>query len=296
MTMLLAVALPKVAAIFLPYIALALMLMLFLNFMSVDIEAIKNEIFAWQYQLWLLFLTMILLPILLFFAATLLDHWLNINNDFALAILVIFACPTATAAPTLAILFGAKLERAILTTLTSSILVPLSMPSLIYILVGKASHIPILTFSFYIAKIIILPFILALIVRRVLPAVRTKLLPTVPLASLLLLVILIFAGASSMRSLLTEHSSLAIIGILCAASLFILVFGLSWLLAFKKDRASKLTASLVATWTNVGLSIIITTEFFHKTNPDMILYILMTAIVWNLAIIVAKMLINKNQN
>jgi predicted Na+-dependent transporter len=264
-----------------------------LGFLVSDFSVVKKEITGWKYHCYLLFLGMIVAPVCSYYFALLLSHLLGVGSSFAATILLVIAAPTAMVSPILCMLLGGVLERAQLNVILTTIVVIVSMPLLCYLLLGKAVSIDVKTLGSFLMIVIMIPLVAAIFVRRVAPGVVKKIGGFVPSASVLLLAVIIFASAEKIRSLIISYPNIIFHAFLLAALCYLFVFALGWVLAFKKERAAKITSALVTSWTNMSLAIMLVDRFLRYYHPQAMLYVLIFAIVWALALIPTRILLVK---
>ena len=288
----LAIFLPSTAKLLQPYIVYLLILLLFLGFIRIDFSMLRSEILGWKYQSYLLFLTLLLVPIIIYYLAHVITDLDAIPDDFALAALLIFCVPTGASTPTICNIFNGRLERTMLNIVATYLLVPITLPLLIWVLLRHDVKLDLSYLAVFIGTVIIIPLLLALLVRKTVPVVSNKLSSIAPLASLVIIFCIIFASGSELPRL-TEHSlETVFMGFILAIFLFVVTFILGWWLAFKHQPVDKITTAMLAAYPNIGLALVLADQFFAAAYPETVLLIMTCMIVWPLAIMPTRWMLN----
>ncbi|MCK4869991.1 MAG: bile acid:sodium symporter [Gammaproteobacteria bacterium] len=286
--------LPSVSGFVRPSMNYLMMIMLFLAFMKIDFSRLKHEIINWRYQIYLLVLAVVIVPIIIYFIGYALSVFTFLPRDNTVAILLVFAAPTAVATPTLCMLLNANIERALANVVFATLLVPITLPLLVFLVLGKSVHFNLPKLGIFIATIILVPFIIAILVRWLLPLIRTKTIEYISPLSVVVIFLVIFASASNLHLLLHNSWFVAARSLVVFSLLFGIAFLIGWLLALRKDRVDKLTAASIACWGNLGLIILIAHSFFGTDYPKVMLFVLMAALAWNLTFAITKMVVQHN--
>lgn len=277
-----------------PSISYLMMIMLFLAFIKIDFRKLVQEITSWKYQVYLIFLCLFIVPVICYFIGYAFGVLAGLPRDYIVATLLVFAAPTAVATPTLCMLLHANVERALTNVVFTTFLVPLTLPLLVFVLIGKSVHFDLHQLAIFIATIIIVPFILAALVRWLLPNLRDKSLDYITPFSVVIIFLVIFASASNLHILLRGSWFIAIKSLIVFVVLFGIAFIVGWLLAFRKEHVDKLTTASIACWGNLGIIVIIAHRFFGADYPKVMLFVLMAAIAWNLTFAVTKIVVQHN--
>jgi predicted Na+-dependent transporter len=272
-----------------PYIAYFLMTVMFLGFLKVDAEQLKHEFRNIGYHLWLLLLSMIIIPIIFYYLVYAFSLFTpGISKAFSVGALLFFGTSTAAVAGPLTLLFKGRFERTMLNTALSSIAVIGTLPLLFVMLDEGAVDFSYLQLFIFMVELIIAPLVAAVIVRIVAPPVHKALSPHVPALSVLLLALVILGCVMGLDKFFVGQYAYVIGAIISAAVCLILCFAIAWFFAFKKDRADRLTSAIVCTWINIGLTVVIADKFFRHNSPLVILFVSLATIPWNLMVFPLK--------
>lgn len=160
------IAFPLLSSLLNPLVLVFVMSVMTLNFVSMDFTVLHQEIQQWRYQLYLLGLKMVLIPVAVTLASIFLFKLFSSDYALPLGILMIFGSSSAALTPTLSVLFGGKFERTLLQVVASAFIMPLSLP-LLFSLFGSAS----LSFDLgkmvlILATLVFVPFVVACFIRR----------------------------------------------------------------------------------------------------------------------------------
>ncbi|MBL8994712.1 MAG: bile acid:sodium symporter [Spirochaetia bacterium] len=271
-----------VAKFFNPLIFYVLMSALYFNFVKMDFSVLAREIKAWPYQIYLTAYTLLALPILMHTVVRVLGFFIPLPADTALGALLFFAAPTAVIAPTLTLLLKGRFERALLNLFLTSLLVPLTLPFLVFILERSAVHLDYAHMTGKLTLMIFAPLALALLTKRLAPAFHSRLRSHAPFLAILFLAFLTIGGVYGVRNILVQNSHVVAVFLGMVVFLMIVSFTLSWFFSFKRENADRLTLAACATWTNVSLALVVANEFFRESRPLSILFIVASFFPWNL--------------
>lgn len=284
---------PTLSAWVNPYLLYILMVVLFFNFLKIDFGVLIGEIKSWGYQSYLAFYTLLLFPAVAYGASRLLSPVLHLDPQVNLAVLLFFASPTAAVAPTLALVFKGRFERTLLHLILTSLLVPFTLPFMVWLLEGQSVHIPYLHMAERLTLMVFVPFVASLFLRRVAPGFVAKVTPRAPFFSIFFLSFLTLGGVAGVRPVLMEHPGQVAVILLYMLALMALAFALGWFFALRKPKADRLTLALSNTWVNVSLTLVVASEFFKDRAPVALTAIALTFIPWNLSFVPAKWAIRR---
>ncbi|MBN8216666.1 MAG: bile acid:sodium symporter [Spirochaetes bacterium] len=284
---------PAIAAFLNPLLLYILMVVLFFNFLRIDFGVLLDEVRSWPYQLYLAAYTLLLFPVGIFYFGMGITRAFGLPPEIPLAVLLYFASPTAAVAPTLALVFKGRFERTLLNLILTSLLVPFTLPFLVWALRGETVRIDYLHMAERLTLMVFVPFVASLFARRVLPGFTAKVSPYAPSFSIAFLSLLTIGGMAGVRPVLMNETGKVALVLVLITGLMVVAFIVSWFLSFKKDRADRLTVSLATTWINVTLTLVVAQEFFRQTAPLVVVIIALSFIPWNLTFLVAKPIIKR---
>ncbi len=283
---------PRLADFSAPLIFPVLMGVIYLSFLKTDYEILVREIRNGKRQLWLNLFCLILLPSLLFLAVRALEQLAGTHPAWGTGVLLLYACPVAALAPTLALVMHGHFERTLCTLILTSMIAPFTLPLLLSFWVGATMEVEIWEMIRFLAKLILIPFAAAqLTLRRGKPILKV-LKPHTASLSVVLLCLVVLGAVSGLSGTVKENPTAVLEGVAVASGCMMLAYAIGWILHFPgaslRDRS---TLAIVATWTNIGLSIVFAKQFFP--GSDILLFVILAEIPWNLAFVPAHAFIRR---
>lgn len=231
---------------------------------------------------------LVVLPLIVFILASILTPAL------VLPLLILAAMPTGMAAPLLTEIIGGRQSLALAITVTSSLLAPITVPLIIKILAKIDVRVSFWEMFFSIATIIVIPFILAWILQRLIPKqIKQKERYFSPLSIMLLGALLTGVIAQQANSTILNFNLATVCWYLLVVSVFMAVFyAAGYLLAVGQNLKDRITLTVGFANMNFTLAIYLAHRYFN--TPEVILPITVAVIPWFVFIIVIKFLMNRN--
>ncbi|WFB36261.1 bile acid:sodium symporter [Kiritimatiellota bacterium B12222] len=278
----LGLALPSLANALAPVIMPVLMIVIYLGFLKTDYQILAQEIRNLKRQLWLNCFCLLLIPSLLFGVTKGLEIFAGTHPAWGTGVLLLFACPIATVAPTLALVMHGHFERTLSSLILSTILAPFTLPLLLSFWLGASIDLSFLDMSFFLLKLILIPFVAAQISSRLFPSLHHRLKPHTASLSILLLTLIVIGAVAGLASIVKENPTHILEGIAVASGCMLLAYLIGWFLQPKTASfADRSTLAILATWCNIGLSIVFAKQFFP--HSDVLLFVVLAEIPWNMA-------------
>jgi BASS family bile acid:Na+ symporter len=252
-----------------------LQVIFFLSCLKIDLKQMKGAAKDWKFLSLANLLMLIIFPVL---------TWLIINPlypDMGLALFLLAAMPVGMTAPLLVEVAGGKQTIAMVLTVTTSLLAPITIPLLTKFLYGTTVSVDALGMFKQLALVIFVPFILAMIVRRLIPATIQKIKPaTKPISIILLGLLIIGAVAAQAPAIISlSHNWWQLFVAIGALYVFFLATHLVGYYAFWwKKHEDKNTASISLTYNNFTLAIFLASQFFPK--PEVLLPLVLSILPW----------------
>lgn len=271
-----------------PFMLYLLMAAVYLNFLKVDFAVIKKELKNWPYQMYLLLYSLVIIPAAGFYLAAAAADVFGLKPEWALGALLLFGSPTGAVVPTLNLLMNGRVERTLLNLITTAIVVPLTLPLLVSLLAGQTIGFDPMAMSLFLAQLIIVPLVSALATKKLSPGFVINIQPHVAPLSIIPLSLVIVGAVAGLRGQIVDHPVLLFEILSVSTALFLFIFTASWFLSFKQDASDKVCLSSLATWTNIGLAIVVASEFFGQTMPRVVLFVTICEIPWNAGFLPAK--------
>ena len=261
--------------VLIPWNTLFLQIIFFLSCLKIDPSQIKSSLKDWKFLLLANSLMMIGFPLAV---------WLIVNPfapNMGLALFLLAAMPVGMTAPLLVEVVGGKQAIAMVLTVTTSLLAPITIPLITKWLYGTSISVDALGMFRQLALVIFIPFVLALLTRKIIPStvevIKTK---TKPLSILLLGLLIASAVAKQSHQIRTlSQDGWKLVSIIASLYTFFFVVHLVGYFAFWwKNRADKRTASVALTYMNFTLAIFLAAQFFPK--PEILLPLVLSILPW----------------
>jgi BASS family bile acid:Na+ symporter len=257
-------AYPDLGRPFSPAITPLLMVMLFLSFLQMRFSEVWV---SWQKNWPSLFLfsmiKLLVLPAALFFLFR--RFW----PEYALPVLLLSGISTGIVAPFISDLVGARTPFVLGLVVLTSLLVPLSLPSLVRGLSGREIGIPLGPMVQLLSLIIFVPAALAALLRRVVPrgmAGMERL--RYPLS--LLLFALINLGVFSRYQAFFRTRPLELANSVLVAFMLSVIFHLAgWLIDWGQGPAQRLAQAVSLAYINNVLVIVFSSQYFGPLCPTL---------------------------
>ncbi|MFA5995948.1 MAG: bile acid:sodium symporter [Patescibacteria group bacterium] len=254
-------------------------IVMFVNFLKIDVRDLVGNLKKPGLMLWLLGAQMLLVPTLLYVIA------LPFNHEVAVAFLLIAALPPGVASAALVDLFKGNVSLALVLTMLGHVVVPFTIPLLLWVLLGNSVMLPLLDIFKMLLMVIMIPLVLAYLTRRYANKIISPLKPYFPLLVVgsLFMVVLV---AVSLNASYVRSNVIGLLGyFMVFVGLSLSFHALGWLMTWKQSGATKIAAVVTLNYNNIALGILLAVQFF---SPTVVLYTTIYEIIWNLLLPVSK--------
>ena len=252
-----------------------LTIVFFCSSLRLSLKELTGYMKDWRMLVIATLFMLIVLPLALFVPATL------FVPDWALALLIIGAMPTGMTIALIADYFGGKTALALLITTTTSLLAPITIPLVFKVAIGTFVPIPVFSMFLSLFVTIVLPLVLALLVKHAAPKLIQRHDSIFREISVIAFGILI-AG-------ITANSAVDLQFQMTLRDLFVLIGITLWLgtltwvsyhLVSWRTTSERLTIALCMVYLNNTLGLFIADKFFH--DQQVIPHLLLLLVVVNL--------------
>ncbi len=244
-----------------PYILYILMFVLFLTSLKIDLKKIFERIKNLKLVLYLISLILVISPLLLYYIFKPL-----VEQEYGLAILILLVMPAGMAVPVYATIFKGDKELALIITTLTSLLCPLTIPILIYLLSGIETDINFFKLFITLSTVIFIPFLSSTIFRKFLKKFIYNTKKYYSSISIIAITFIIIGAIAKVEvTQIISNKGLSIIfPFFLLFVLSTLLFLVGYLAAHKGNKESKITSSLSIAYMNSTLAIVIAAEFFSS--------------------------------
>ena len=154
----------------------------------------------------------------------------NVNKDIALGIILVGSCPGGTASNVITHIAGGDVSMSVSMTILSTLLAPIVTPALVYLLAGRWVDVSIIAMFKSVVKVILLPVLLGISIKKINPTSVSKSKDVFPLISSLAIILIIsgIIGANADKIaqsgiivlvIVAIHNALGLLGGLLVAKL-----------------------------------------------------------------------------
>ncbi len=257
-----------------------------ISFLTLDYGQVRHTVKQFYIPVGVFITYKVLIPIALYYVLSL---W---NVKVALAALLLAATPVGMITPALTQLVGG--DRAFVLTMVTltSFAAPFYLPYLIKFVAGTKISLDALAMMFSLVKLIFIPFVISLIIRRWWKGLIQKTSHTYSAVSVLLLVPVLLGVSAKGAPLIQGNwpmafSYLGIAVVLCGI-FAVLGFGFFWFL----DRGKRFGLAISVAYMNLAMSIVIASTYF---SLEVVIFCIMYEIPANLLPVVLRRLAGRNK-
>jgi BASS family bile acid:Na+ symporter len=256
------ILLPSFGIIFEPYLLVLLGFLLFLNLIKMDPQELGMQ---FKRPIPIIFFTAIKLlaiPLLLFAVTNI------IYPSLAIPVLLLSGISTGLGAPFVINVFekSHQLPLVVGMIISSSVIVPLVLPSLVYLLVDvEKFNIPLLDMIILLAEALFLPLFAGWLVKGKAPKIAKKIESSSFIPSVILVSFMNLGIYAKFSNYFISEYSFVITMIIAAFALFF-VYGFTGYFASyiigKKDKSSRVAAFVIMSYVNNTLVVVFASQFF----------------------------------
>lgn len=190
---------------------------------------------------------------------------LRLPKEIAVGVILVGCCPSGTASNVMCFIAGGDLALSVCISSVSTVLAPIFTPLLILLLAGKWVSIPVISLFLDIAKIVILPIILGVVVNKVAGTASRRIVKFLPVVSVLAIVLIVggVVGANSKKLITTAAVS---IGAVVLHNLFGFLFGYLGAKVMKMDETKRRAVAFEVGMQNSALGVSMAMSFFSPLS------------------------------
>lgn len=274
-------ALPQVFAPLQAYSTELLQIIFFLTSLHIQLSGIWHELKRWPTILLVSSFMLLALPLLVY---GLTSPWLP---ALALPLVLLATMPVGMTSPLLVQFFGLNTSLALVLTLTTSLLAPFTVPLLLTLLAPASVAIDLSHLFLTLFQVMIIPFVVAQIVRMIWPEVGRATRRVYKPVALFLVGCLIAAIAGKYQTaFLSAINMETLLGLGVMTLFFLLVHILGYWLTWWRSETDRLTVTLCVVYMNFTLAIFIAEKFFP--DPQVVLYTILSILPWNIGIVLFR--------
>jgi BASS family bile acid:Na+ symporter len=276
---------PESAGRLSPYLNVLLMILLFLAFLKVNLKEILGELqLHFKEFLLLTALKLFLLPGLVYLLSC------HFFPEYALGLLLLAGVSTGVSAPFFAALVGAHIPLVLLLTVTSSILLPLSLPFMARLLARQTLVVDPVHLSLLIGAVIFIPLVAANLIQRLLPGLTRRLGGRSYYPSLLLIAVINLGAFGNFAPFLKANQGQLVLALGLSTSLALILAASGALAFWYSQPPLRAAAAASLGWINNILVLVLGNDL---GNPFVSLLAALYLIPFHLLIIPLRRLSNR---
>ena len=283
-----ALAFPSNVVVLAPLATLFLQIIFFLTSLKLDPNELLHESKQGTTLIVVSLFMLLVLPAVTYLVAS------ALVPSLAVALLLLAAMPTGMTAPLLAEVVGGKVSTALVLTITTSLLAPFTVPIVVGTFAGSAVTVGVATMFWTLVQVILIPFVLAQIVRRFAHAWLEKTYATYKPISLVLLGLLI-AGVTAKQAdvIMNGFAGTILFQLAILTSFIALLLVVGYIVAFWRAKEERLTVAVTTTFMNFTLAILLGSLFF--SDPSVALAAVLIIFPWSLMIVPLKWVVDRSR-
>ncbi len=264
-----------------------LALLFFLSALKIDLREVFSYFKDRRMMLEVNLFMLVVLPIIVYYFTLL------VYPELAIALLLLAAMPSGMTDSLLSEIVGGNKTLALVFTVTTSLLAPITIPLMLKLLAGATVAVSFMEMFILLAKVIFVPFIAANIIRYFFRAAVEREKDWVsPIAMLLLGLLTLGIVAKQADTIqLALSGGRPLLYLILLFTFFIGVHIVSYFLVFWRNKADRVAITICGTYMNVTLAIYLVDRFF--TEPYIIAPVILAILPWSILLLPFKYIMAK---
>lgn len=263
---------PAAGLVFKPYLGYLLMLIMFFSYLNVDLKKILICLKDSRNEFASLGIIHLVSPLLVLLTKPFL------SEEIFLGLILVATISSGMSVVFLSHLYGGKPSQALVITTLSNLFSPITIPFLVLLFTRTTIEIDILAMSLTMLKLVIIPFVIALIIRKT--RINQPLKSHGDHLSIIILFFLILGIVSPLRTIIFDNINLSLFLAGITSILVIINFSLGYFLG--KNKPEKITFGISSSFKNFTLATVTALSLF---NPIVALPAIIYTVVNNILLI-----------
>ncbi len=210
--------------------------------------------------------------------------------ELAIAFMLLAAMPTGMTAPLLAEISGGKQSLALVMTVATSLLAPITIPFITKFLVGETVEVDVLAMFWSLAKIVFIPFLLANFIKHFWETnIKATYYTFKPISIALLGLLIMGIIAKQADQIIDSFQGRFFWYLFLLFIFFIILHIVGYFIVFWRSTIERLTIDVTLTYMNFTLAIYLAGTFFNE--PNVVVPVILAIIPWSILIIPFKYII-----
>jgi len=258
-----------------PFSTVFLGIIFFLSALKIDLKEVISYLGAKKMIFVVNLFMLIAFPVVVYYLT------LSVVPALAIAFMILAAMPSGMTDPLLSEISGGRQSLALVLTISTSLLAPLTVPLVIKLLAGQAVAVSFSTMFLSLAKIIFIPFVIANIIKffwnESIKKISSGFLPV----SIIFLGLLIMGIVAKQADVIIEGlkggQSLTYLAYLFI--LFIIFHIIGYFSVFWREKRDRITVTVCLSYMNFTLAIYLVDKFF--SDPNIIVPVILSVVPWS---------------
>ncbi|TAK03674.1 hypothetical protein EPO34_00740 [Patescibacteria group bacterium] len=268
------------------YTTVFLQIIFFLSSLKLDPKAIVKEAKDVKLILLVNAFKLLILPAVVYLVAA------RLYPSMAVPLLLLSAVPSGMTTPLLVEVVGGKQGLALVLTVTSSLIAPLTIPLVIGHFAGTAVTVNAFEMFQKLVQVIVIPFLIAQAVRAFLDRRLSATYFTFKPISIVILGLLIAGAVAKQASVILSHVDMTMLILLCVLFLFVaLMLSIGYAMAYWRDCSDRLTVAVSTAFMNFSLAIFLADAFFP--DPNVLLASVLVIFPWAMMLLPFKHVVHR---
>ena len=261
-SMLAGILLPHVGAIFQPYPVYLMIFLLFLSFLSIEIETIWDTVRNHtQAVIWLCFLKLIALPLTVYLL------FRGFYPSYAIAALLLTGISTGVVAPFVSTIVNANVNLVLVMVVISSVFAPFTLPALVKLLLARSIEISLIGMIRILCMVIFVPILAVETLRRLTPKALEAIMKRRYPISLVIFAVVNLGVFSRYSDFFLQNPSIILEATLVAMVLGGIYLVVGILTLWKSPVENQLASAIILGNMNNVLVLVFASEFFSPLEP-----------------------------
>jgi len=272
------------------YTTIFLGIIFFLSSLKIDISSLKAEIRDWKVIFLVCAFILFVTPAIIYFLT------LQIFPSLATAFLLLAVMPAGMTSPLLSEFVGGRQSLALVLTILTSLLAPLTVPFMVNLLAGETVSVDFFAMFKLLSLVIYIPFILAQAFTFVGHEVVERASPYFKTPSMILLGFLVASVVAKQSDYIIEKINMGgdlFVYLGGLVVLFVSLHVMGYFLVFWKSVEDRITITICVTYMNFTLAIEIANKFFPE--PNVLLPVVLSVLPWALLLTPFQMILRRTR-
>ncbi len=266
---------PEYVTVFENYLMYMLMLVLFVVFLKVDLRELRGHARRPLLLAYILLLNLIVIPILFYFLS------LPFSKDTALALVLLAALPTGMGAAALAGLVKGKASLALILSVSSSLIAPLTLPAVFYLLFREKIELDYFKLFLRLGMLILIPLAASQAVKLLLAKAVKKAEPYLGVATIAFVSLVIMTVIGQKADHILGNKAEVLYLLLISFGAFLVLQLAGYFMVYWLSREERIAVSVSKMIMNNALGVVIALEFFNRDYPRVALILILSEIPWS---------------